>query len=205
MGTNFYARIIPATPEKQILKDLIDSDNFEAVEEKCRELYGKYNIDIDGKRSGGVVHLGKRSGGWKFLWNPNVYVIPKGHLEEVNGVRFYVKDKGELRYLYPLTKEGIFEFIRRDNVIVYDEYHDIQDKEEFIKDALDTTWTNIAGETKEALDCGTYHQKHPTEVRYTCNSELIDLLKSEGYKFTDYTNADFYSDGLRFSSSNDFS
>ena len=46
----------------------------------------------------GEIHLGKRSGGWKFLFNPNYE-----------------------RY-YPLTKEGLMNFLKRDDVIIYTEY-----------------------------------------------------------------------------------
>jgi hypothetical protein len=56
------------------------------------------------------IHLGKRSGGWKFLWNWN------------NGK-------------YYKTKEELFEFIRDGRVV--DEYGQQIDVEEFITMALD--------------------------------------------------------------------
>ena len=56
------------------------------------------------------IHLGKRSGGWKFLWNWN------------NGK-------------YYKTKEELFEFIRDGRVI--DEYEQQIDVEEFITMAVD--------------------------------------------------------------------
>jgi hypothetical protein len=56
------------------------------------------------------IHLGKRSGGWKFIWNWN------------NGK-------------YYKTKEELFEFIRDGRVV--DEYGQQIDVEEFITMALD--------------------------------------------------------------------
>lgn len=59
MGTNFYARIIPTKERKEHLKKLIDNDEFDLIEDKIKELYCN------------EIHLGKRSSGWKFLFNPN--------------------------------------------------------------------------------------------------------------------------------------
>jgi hypothetical protein len=59
---------------------------------------------------GTSIHLGKRSGGWKFLWNWN------------NGK-------------YYKTKEELFEFIRDGRVV--DEYGQQIDVEEFITMAVD--------------------------------------------------------------------
>ena len=87
MGTNYYARILPTKERKEKLKKLIDEDKFHDVEEQFRELY----VDTE-------IHLGKRSAGWKFLFNPN-----------------YEK-------YYPLTKEGLLNFLKQDNIIIYNEY-----------------------------------------------------------------------------------
>ena len=73
MGTNYYARIIPSVESKTKLQQAIESNDFETIEELTVKLYSRLHLDDD-KLVGGVVHLGKRSGGWKFLWNPNVYV-----------------------------------------------------------------------------------------------------------------------------------
>jgi len=55
------------------------------------------------------IHLGKRSGGWKFIWN-------------WNSSKFYK------------TKEELFKFIRNGRVV--DEYGELMDTEEFIQMAL---------------------------------------------------------------------
>lgn len=94
MGTNYYARILPTLEEKENLKKLIDSDDFCTIEKEVQRLYGE-STEYD---KGAEVHLGKRSGGWKFLFNPNYE-----------------------RY-YKLTKEGLKEFLNKPNIIIYSEY-----------------------------------------------------------------------------------
>ena len=72
MGTNFYARIIPKEEDKQKLVDAINNNQYDIIENLAAELYGRRN-DYSG--IGNEIHLGKRSGGWKFLWNPNVIKV----------------------------------------------------------------------------------------------------------------------------------
>jgi hypothetical protein len=64
MGTNFYARIIPSEKAKQELIDAINDDQYDVIEDLASELYGARN-EYTG--IGARIHLGKRSGGWKFL------------------------------------------------------------------------------------------------------------------------------------------
>lgn len=79
MGTNYYARILPSKERK----DEIDDNDFNKIKDLIDKTYGRpyYNIS-ENSFSGGEIHLGKRSSGWKFLWNPNWYKIPKRHLEK---------------------------------------------------------------------------------------------------------------------------
>ena len=204
MGTNYYGRIIPTKEKKEELKNLIDTDDFTEIKAKVYEMYHGITPNYSNGFDGGEVHLGKRSGGWKFLWNPNCYVQRNGHTEweEFPGGKsgHWVEDSQEIVYLYPLTKDGSKKFIDREDVVIYDEYGKKQDKEEFWKMALDwVTWNN-----EEAYDSKSYEIAHPNEDRWQCKNELIDMLAKEGYEFTSWTQSDFYSDGLRFSTSTDF-
>lgn len=201
MGTNYYARILPTKERKEEIKKAIDSDDFRRIRDLIYETYDthSYSFEIENYGVQGVFHLGKSSGGWKFLWNPNVYVKHNGHtekeeLESGHTVYHFVEEPNTLVYLYPLTEEGIREFINKDNVEIFDEYNEKQDKEEFLKFAFN----------KEGVDSKTYHEKHPEERSYSCSSELIILLEKEGINFISYSRSDFYSDGLRFSTSTDF-
>ena len=78
MGTNFYARIIPKEDEKNELINKIVNNQFDEIEELTSELYGNRN---EYTRKGNVIHLGKRSCGWKFLWNPNIIRYCDGYID----------------------------------------------------------------------------------------------------------------------------
>jgi hypothetical protein len=198
MGTNYYARILPTKERRKELHDAIEANDYHLVKKLSDELYGRIELDYDTHEIvGGKVHLGKLSHGWKFLWNPNVFVIRQGHLEDTSSGRRYVPDPSIPKYLYPLTKQGLHDFIFREDVLVYDEYGEEQDKEEFWKDALE--WGQSDG-----WDAASYEKEYKEHI-YPVSGELTDLLRQEGYKFTSYSNSDFYSDGLRFAGYTDFS
>ena len=204
MSTNYYARILPTQERKEFIKRLIDKNRFDAVVNMVNQTYGKFcqdNVSNDHNCTvEGIVHLGKRAGGWKFLWNPNVYVIREGHMQEIEEdgrkIQKYIPHPSILYYVYPLTKEGIKNFIDREDVIVVDEYGETQDKEEFFNMALN--WE------PNGWDSASYEEEHPEAHRYRFRNELTEILEREGYKFNSSTNTDFYSDGLRFASYTDF-
>lgn len=200
MGTNYYARVIPTKKRKQELCDLINkSSDFEDIINEINKTYGNFEYYV--KPSGGVIHLGKRSAGWKFLWNPNIWIEHTGHMEGGK----YIPDPPITYEIYPLTKEGIKNFIDREDIEIYDEYGEFQDKEEFFDMAINwTTWRE-----REAWDSKSYEEyellQNSNYRPYICSGEYIDILKSKGYKMISDTNSDFYSDGLRFSTNNQFS
>ena len=168
--------------------------------------YGRFEFNKEDDTICGVVHLGKRSGGWKFLWNPNIYIISNGHLEKTNETYHYVKDADTICYIYPLTKEGIWNFINQDNIIIFDEYgEEYPNKKEWFDDCLNwTRWNN-----KEAWDSKSYEEweksQNPSYTSYPIHDNYTEMLKKEGFKFTSDSNSDFYSDGLRFAGFNEFS
>ena len=84
MGTNYYARILPSKKRKDEIKKAIDDNDFNNIKRSIGKTYGSPCMDYDDTTTycGGEIHLGKRSAGWKFLWNPNWYKIPKGHMEK---------------------------------------------------------------------------------------------------------------------------
>ena len=215
MGTNFYARIIPTKKRKDELKQLIDTDNFSEIETEISKTYGRFSVDYSGELSGGEVHIGKRSAGWKFLWNPNIYIVRHGHCEweEVepgHKVSHWIEDPDTYYYLYPLTKEGIKKFIDREDVRIFDEYGEEQDKEEFFEMAVNwTTWKDKDGQVSEAWDGKSYEEwekkNNPNRRIYKCSGEYVDMLIKEGYEPNNLSLSDFYSDGLRFATTNDFS
>lgn len=181
MSTNYYARIIPTSNEKQTLIDAINSDDFKLVEELTQKFYGS-RCDYCG--DGHNIHLGKRSCGWKFLWNPNV-------------VRVWNSEECDYQwdYVYPLTKQGIIDFVMRDDVIISDEYNEVLEPEEFLDMAFSWCVDGLDGkeyQTNPKYDAPCYYGDYVNENKW----------KELGYTVEYY---DFYSDGLRFSTSVDFS
>lgn len=177
MGTNFYARIIPKEEDKQKLLDAINNNQYDIIEDLASELYGNRN-EYSGL--GNKIHLGKRSGGWKFLWNSNVIKI--WDCEACS----YAYD-----YVYPLTKEGITNFVMREDVEITDEYGEIQDSKEFLDMAFNWCIDGLDGkeyQTNPKYNAGNYYPDREREK----------FWKELGYKPEYY---DFYSDGLRFSTS----
>lgn len=205
MGCNFYAHIIPSKERKMKLHHAIDLNDFVLIQKLVGEMYGSIEKDWDSQELiGGRVHLGKRFGGWKFLWNPNVFVVRHEHLEDKNGQRRWVEEPSTGKYLYPLTKQGLHDFIFREDVLIYDEYHELQDKEEFWQMALSWGYDKD-NEGWDAASYEAYERKKNNYHQYPVTGELTDFLRGEGYKFTSSSNSDFYSDGLRFAGFTEFS
>lgn len=190
MGTNFYARIIPKEEDKQKILDAISNNQYDIIEDLASELYGKRN---EYSRKGNVIHLGKRSCGWKFLWNSNVIKYCDEYIDTQSGesVPIYKFDT-----VYPLTKQGITDFIMREDVIVYDEYDELQDKEEFLEMAF--TWCQPDGLTSKEYQ---ENPKYNTGKYYPIDERELKKWESFGVKVDYY---DFESDGLRFSTSINF-
>jgi hypothetical protein len=121
MGTNYYR--IPTDAEMQSRKEkLIQSvKNLDLSPDSVERRFGNQKPDSiyritawDEFTEGTRIHLGKRSSGWKFLWNFN---------------------SGE----YYKTGEELFKFIRSGRVV--NEYGEEINQEEFIEMALN--WDGI--------------------------------------------------------------
>lgn len=206
MDTNYYAYIIPTKKKKDELKKMIDNDELDKVLDKSKEMYGNIEYDVYTKQLLGCkVHLGKSSIGWKFLWNPQVFLVPHGHYETFQtecGEKYelYAKDPSTLYHLYPLTKKGITHFVMREDVVIRNEYGESVDKEGFLYHAMveKNTYRSINGEIKETLDSRLYEEIRPCRIHIS-RSELVKALEAEGHKMISKSLSDFYSDGLRFS------
>lgn len=179
MSTNYYARIIPSEEEKESLINAINENRFDDAD-RIYEQISSYrdSSNINGR----IIHLGKRSAGWKFLWNPNV--IKYGILDANNNFNY------DYDYVYPLTKDGILNFIKRPDVIIKDEYGRIIDSNEFFDMALN--WC------PNGYDSKTYEESHKSSSYYRSNEMWSNL----GFEPQYY---DFYSDGLLFATDVEFS
>lgn len=133
MGTNIYARLHPDDKERNKLalkiKDAImtnEPDMYYQIENILEEYKEKYPI----------IHLGKRSAGWKFLWAPN----PE-----------YYHD----------NKRSIDLFLHREDVLLYNEYGDILTPQEVWDDYANCDgWTDEDWNKEHPKDRWMYESHH---------------------------------------------
>lgn len=150
MGTNIYARVNPpkAEREKFVLKVK------EIVESDELFMFSKlHELVQEYSWDYPEVHLGKRSCGWQFLWAPN----PKW---------------------YENTKASIDKFLRREDVVLYNEYGEYLTPEEVWED-----YASMEGYTHE-----TYLDEHPEERRYY-DRVNVETVTKEGLRIA--SSADF--------------
>ncbi len=100
-----YLDLVEQISDMDIFSPANIYDEFRTIE-KGFERWSPWDEFLDGLK----IHIGKRSSGWKFLWN-------------FNDNKHYS------------TKEGLLKFIRSGRIV--DEYGELQDTEEFIKMALE--------------------------------------------------------------------
>ena len=195
MSTNYYLRHIPTEDQIKSLKDLIDSsrtgENFKDILYMVSKLYSEpEEWATDGLDDWGVLHIGKRTPGWKFSWCPNIIKKNCSYADKDNN---WVS-KYEYIYRYPLTKQGLQDFIMRDDIVVVNEYDEIQDKKEFFEMAF--SW-----EEKDGWDSLTYTKGEKTTWNF---QEAQSKYKALGFNFTCAYQSDFYNDGLRWCIWEDF-
>ena len=187
MGTNYYARILPTKERKEKLKKLIDEDKLDEIANLYQELY----VDSE-------IHLGKRSAGWKFLFNPN-----------------YEK-------YYPLTKEGLMNFLKQDNIIIYNEYFKDNDGKYEYSDDPDSASEEYLWTPEQFMEMAINWGNNPNNPGWS-GREYEEWEKSRGNSLWTYIvygdphedywrkrgyNPEYYNffnDGMRWSTCCDFS
>lgn len=202
MGTNFYLRRKPLIDDVNKLKGYIDTWNIPAINELTKILYGKfseYNYECKN-----VIHLGKRSAGWQFLWNPNVYIKDNGHYDKEEHKWI---SKPELVKFYDLNKKGITDFLKEEcekGAIIVSEYYnddikntdEVYNVEDFLEMAMN--WTGYTSET--------YRYDHPEDKSFVFTStEWNKKFGQFGLSTDDIYDSDFIRDGLRFATTIEFS
>ena len=194
MGTNYYLHKKPTEEELISLKDIIDETadgtHFTEVLSAAHLLFDQpESNDIDSIEGWGKLHIGKRSAGWKFDWCPNIIRM---NLSYINENHDFV-DKYEYRLRYPLTKQGITDYIMRDDIVVIDEYGAVQDKNEFLEMAFSWYPDGMDSLSEGASTCDWDFSREQAP------------FKELGFTFKNPGQSDFISDGLRFSIFDDFS
>lgn len=173
MGTNYYAIILPTKERKKKIIDAISNDDIYEIQVIYESSY--QNINNYNPSDYGILHLGKRSGGWKFLWDPNIY-----------------RWNGGIKTYYDYNKKSILEFLSKPNIKIIDEYwkYDIiPENHQFTPEEFMNMAINWCPDGRDGSDSNEY-------IQYN------DLLKEKG--ITQIGNY-FYSDGLRFAAFTDFS
>ena len=195
MGTNYYLRRKPLLEQREELKRMIDQSgdgsNFREILDMANIMYGecsKYDRDL------GVIHLGKKSAGWKFLWNPNIVEKDFGKYDQEK--KTFVSDIRTVG-MYDLSREGIENFVMNDEYELYDEYGNKCDKKKFILMALNS----------EGYDSVTYLREYPEKRPSWLELEKLQKFWANkvGCVFASPFQDDFEIDGLRFSTSVEFS
>ena len=194
MSTNYYLRHKPTYKQINELTDLIRStkngEHFEEVIDMVNKIYREPD-EYDQTEDWGKLHIGKRSCGWKFQWCPNIIKKNVSYMKDDEYVSKY-----EYEYRYPLTKQGLTDFIMQDDIVVIDEYDEIQDKKEFLEMAFN--WE------PNGWDSLKYNAKYPDKYHYSFSKEQ-EIYKELGYMFCTGYQTDFFNDGLRWTIFNNFS
>lgn len=139
MGTNFY--FIPKISDEDVqdiltnAKKLAESKNYLDLKELKSKVYKTVT----------EIHLGKRSGGWQFLWNHN-----------------------DLKYYNPDLK-SIKEFLEENEGIIYDEYGDFYTVEQFFNEEI----KNCLYKDSNHVDSKTYRKEHPNEPYHNPTSKEL--------------------------------
>lgn len=189
MGTNYYIKRLPTAEQKDTLKKAIDQNDSQKILDMVEVLYkqgDEYSNTLHN-----VVHLGKNSYGWVFLWNPNI-LFTTGMAGE--------NDREDPKTIittraYDLNHKSIHDFIFDPNNILYNEYNEIADKDEFWKKACELE----KDKNPALMDNEKYYNKRPS--LYSKSYYAKNLERVLGVK-VNY--GEFYSDGMRFSDNIDF-
>lgn len=159
MGTNFYLRKKLSQKEKEIAKQYIEENKYDEVREILSE----------------DIHIGKRSAGWKFLWDAHYF-----------------------EYFEP-TKESLFDWLESGQII--DEYGEEFTFDQFINDELkgwldkgfdiESYYINNPEDKSRWIDCSSRNRY----FYQRCPNLHLNINKY----------GEFYIDNLRFTVSEDFS
>ena len=167
MGMNFYAKKINNKETKQrltnIIKDdmptkhelyeLINDGSIEDVSQKLYDLWNNFSTAYD--RDNKAIHLGKRSGGWQFLW-------------QFHDGKFYSDNLNSIK-----------EFLNNPDYQIVDECGDVFTTEEFLNDEIG----HCLYKTDDLWDLEHYWKVNPPT--YDCMySQLNDeWISKDGLRF----------------------
>lgn len=150
MGTNFYFIMTEPEEEKAIddaifeYYDAIRNDNDMTPGDK-HKLLENLVYGISEHLSESKIHLGKRSGGWQFLWNHNNFKW------------------------YGITLESIIEFLRTTRGVIVNEYGDEFTLKQFIEEEIGDAMYH---DTERYINSTDYHRQNPNAFRFSTPREI---------------------------------
>lgn len=160
MGTNFYLRKKLSDKEKAKLYSYIDNEDWDSLKESIPE----------------KIHIGKRSAGWKFLWNANKF-----------------------KYFKP-NKKSLMEFLKSGQII--NEYGEEFTFDQFINGEI-ANFINMGWDMETYCIEENSSYKY-TMYKYTMPIEKrIDFENIYKVKVNQY--GEFYIGKLRFTTFDEFS
>ena len=184
MSTNYYLQHRPTDTQIDDLITLVksskDGNHFRDIINLVHEMYDEPDEWTDTPDLFGRLHIGKSNHGWKFQWCPNII---KHNVSYIDNNGLYVS-KYEYELRYPLSKQGLTDFIMRDDIVVINEYNEVQDKEEFLQMAF--SWC------PDGYDSRSYDGEKKS---YDFSKEQ-EKYKSLGFEFQSIYDTDFINDGL---------
>ena len=155
MGTNFYARHIISESEYAEMEKKLVERNLKDL----RELLDKAEKEY---------HIGKRSGGWQFLFAPHIYMRDDWR-------------KGEIVSPWENTLESIKEYLARPDVEIYDEYGDKFTPEQFWNDEIGYCLYN---DPEKYINGEQYDQMEKQKGKYNYyETESFEFTTEEGLRF----------------------
>lgn len=178
MGTNVYAF------KKRPDTDLFDKYKETGIKKFLYQFLDYYNKHAEENK----VHLGKRSGGWKFLFNHNNW-----------------------KY-YDYTEESIKEFLKSCDRI-FDEYDKDYTVEKFWHDFVDSSSNGVSGEEYYTNNIKLAEQNEKGGIE----DSFIGTVEQEKHRYIEAKNRNFYEEthckgriipktiNYRFSNSTEFS
>lgn len=168
---NYYAYKVPRIEDKYALIESIINDNPIDI----KNCYRKYIVN-------NFIHLGKKSIGWKFIWNPN-YIIHENNIE--------------FPYYEP-TKKSIEDFLFNSG-----EYVAIFDEDG--KKILGSIFLELAFNS-DGLTITEYYQSNDSQIPATFNDSVLKQVTEAITNKINLSigNSEFSNDGLIFSSITEF-
>lgn len=160
MGTNFYARHIVTESEYEEMQKALTDRQLDKLEKLIRDAKRQY-------------HIGKRSGGWQFLFCPHVKL------------RRGFGNSGEVVSPWENTLVSLKEYLSRPDVEIYDEYGRKFTPDEFWNEEVGKSLYN---DPEKYINGEQYYKKYPNQ-RSGIFMEDTEFTTEEGLRFS--TDEDF--------------